>query len=130
MSKINVRSPYYITTGTVTNLTNTQLELFIYSGTQTTDRPTTATYVINSFAINNVSTFEVAELVRDYFINTFDGDYATSIFWVDYRTTRFIQGTAEPVSGFTQLKAFLVMVYLRMAQTLQIAKRSCNQILT
>ena len=111
MSKINVRSPYYITTGTVTNLTNTQLELFIYSGTQgvgatNNDRPTTATYVINSFAINNVSTFEVAELVRDYFINTFDGDYATSIFWVDYRTTKFIQGTAEPVSSFTQLKAF------------------------
>ena len=34
MSKINVRSPYYLSTGTVTNLTSTQLELYIYTGTQ------------------------------------------------------------------------------------------------
>jgi len=106
MSKINVRSPYYITTGTVTNLTSTQLELYIYPDTQTTDRPTTRTYLLNSFAVDNVCTFEIAELVRDYFTNVFDGDYATDIFWVDYRTTQFVQGVAQTTSGYTQLKAF------------------------
>ena len=106
MSKINVRSPYYITTGTVTNLTSTQLELYIYQGTQTTDRPTTRTYLLNSFAVDEVCTFEIAELVRDYFTNVFDGDYSTDIFWVDYRTTQFIQGAAQTTSGYTQLKAF------------------------
>lgn len=106
MSKINVRSPYYITTGTVTNLTSTQLELYIYQGEQTNDRPATATYTINSFAVENVCVFEIAELVRDYFTNAFDGDYATDIFWVDYRTTNTIQITEGAASSFTQLKAF------------------------
>jgi len=106
MSKINVRSPYYITTGTVTNLTSTQLELYIYQGEQTNDRPATATYTINSFAVENVCVFEIAELVRDYFTNAFDGDYATDIFWVDYRTTNTIQITEGSASSFTQLKAF------------------------
>jgi len=106
MSKINVRSPYYITTGTVTNLTSTQLELYIYQGTQTSSRPSTSTYLLNSFAVDNVCTFEIAELVRDYFTNVFDGDYSTDIFWVDYRTTQFIQGVAQTTSGYTQLKAF------------------------
>ena len=106
MSKINVRSPYYITTGTVTNLTSTQLELYIYQGEKTNDRPATATYTINSFAVENVCVFEIAELVRDYFTNAFDGDYATNIFWVDYRTTNTIQITEGSASSFTQLKAF------------------------
>ena len=110
MSKINVRSPFYISI-TATNLTSCQLELFIYTGTRgvgatNNDRPTSATYTLNSFAVNNVCTFEIAELVRDYFDNEFDGDYSTSIFWVDYRTTNTIQTTVGSASSFTQLKAF------------------------
>ena len=105
MSKINARSPYYITL-TATNLTSCQLELFIYTGTQTTDRPTTATYILNSFAVEERCTFEIAELVRDYFNNNFDGDYASEILWVDYRTTQTIQNVAQATSSFTQLKGF------------------------
>jgi hypothetical protein len=105
MSKINVRSPFYISI-TATNLTSCQLELFIYTGTQTSSRPTAATYTLNSFAVNNVCTFEIAELVRDYFDNEFDGDYSTSIFWVDYRTTNTIQTTVGSATAFTQLKGF------------------------
>jgi hypothetical protein len=109
MSKINVRSPYYIGIGidpTIDNLTSTQLELYIYQGEQTNDRPTTRTYLLNSFAVDNVCVFEIAELIRDYFTNVFDGDYSTNIFWVDYRTTTFVQGVAQTTSGYTQLKAF------------------------
>ena len=109
MSKINARSPYYISVGispTVANLTSCKLELFIYTGVQTTNRPTTATYTLQSFAVNNVCVFEIAELVRDYFTNGFDGDYATDILWVDYRTTNTIQNTEGSASSFTQLKGF------------------------
>ena len=114
MSKINARSPYYISVGispTVANLTSCKLELFIYTGTQgvgatNNDRPTTATYTLQSFAVNNVCVFEIAELVRDYFTNGFDGDYATDILWVDYRTTNTIQNTEGSASSFTQLKGF------------------------
>ena len=110
MSKINVRSPFYISI-TATNLTSCQLELFIYTGTRgvgatNNDRPTAATYTLNSFAVNNVCTFEIAELVRDYFDNEFDGDYSTPIFWVDYRTTNTIQTTVGSATSFTQLKGF------------------------
>jgi len=113
MSKINVRSPFYISI-TATNLTSCQLELFIYTGDQadssasgaSNGRPATATYTLNSFAVNNICTFEIAELVRDYFDNEFDGDYATEIQWVDYRTTNTIQITEGSATAFTQLKGF------------------------
>jgi hypothetical protein len=110
MSKVNARSPFYISV-TATNLTSCKLELFIYTGTRgvgatNNDRPTTATYTLQSFAVNNVCVFEIAELVRDYFTNGFDGDYATDILWVDYRTTNTIQNTEGSASSFTQLKGF------------------------
>ena len=110
MSKINARSPFYISV-TATNLTSCKLELFIYTGTRgvgatNNDRPTTATYTLQSFAVNNVCVFEIAELVRDYFTNVFDGDYASEIQWVDYRTTNTIQNTEGSASSFTQLKGF------------------------
>ena len=105
MSKINVRSPYYVSI-TATNLTSCKLELFIYQGVQTSGRPSSATYTLNSFAVDNICTFEISELVRDYFDNEFDGDYATEIFFVDYRTTNTIQTTIGSATSFTQLKAF------------------------
>ena len=110
MSKINARSPYYITV-TATNLTSCKLELFIYTGTRgvgatNNDRPTTATYTLQSFAVENRCTFEIAELVRDYFTNTFAGSYSSEIQWVDYRTTETHQVTPQATSAFTQLKGF------------------------
>ena len=107
MSKINARSPYYITIGvnpTVANLTQVDMELYVYTGTQTTDR--TNLFTLTSFAINNVVTFEISEIVRDYILNTFDGDYATANVWVDYRTTNYIQGSAQTPSAYTQLIGF------------------------
>ena len=114
MSKINVRSPYYISVGispAVANLTSCKLELFIYTGTRgvgatNNSRPTTATYTLRSFAVENVSTFEISELVRDYFSNSFDGDYSSEIQWVDYRTTETHQNDIQPTSSFTQLEGF------------------------
>jgi len=107
MSKINVRSPYYISTGTVTGLNSTSIEIYIYTGTQTTSRPTTPTYNLEGFAVNNVVTFEISELVKDYISQEYtDTDYTTEILWVDYRTTQTINGVAQTTSGFTQLTAF------------------------
>lgn len=107
MSKINARSPYYITIGvnpTVANLTQVDMELYVYTGTQTTDR--TNLFTLTSFAISNVVTFEISEIVRDYILNTFDGDYATDNVWVDFRTTSYIQGSAQTPSAYTQLIGF------------------------
>ena len=106
MSNINVRSPYYITTGTVTGLNSTSIEIYIYTGARITDRPSTPTYNLEGFAIKNEVTFEISELVKDYISQTFSGTYSTNLLWVDYRTTQTINGVAQTISGYTYLKAF------------------------
>ena len=106
MSKINVRSPYYISNGVITGLNRTNIKIFIYTGTQTTSRPTAPTYNLSGIAINNQVTFEISELVKDYVNQTFSGAYSTEILWVDYRTTEIVNGVVQRESGFTQIKGF------------------------
>ena len=106
MSNINVRSPYYITTGTVTGLNSTSIQIYIYTGARITDRPSTPTYNLEGFAIKNEVTFEISELVKDYISQTFSGTYSTNLLWVDYRTTQTINGVVQTISGWTYLKAF------------------------
>ena len=106
MSNINVRSPYYITTGTVTGLNSTTIEIYIYTGARITGRPSTPTYNLEGFAIKNEVTFEIGELVKDYISQTFSGTYSTNLLWVDYRTTQTINGVAQTISGYTYRKAF------------------------
>ena len=103
MSKVNARSPYYINF-TNQNLVSVDLELYVYTGVQTTDRANKFSFT--SSAVNQNATFEIGEIVRDYLLHTFDGDYATDIQWVDYRTTETHQNDVQPTSSFTQLKGF------------------------
>ena len=111
MSKINVRSPYFINISDY-GLASVELKLYVYSGTQTSARPATATYTLSADAIiygssPNIATFEVAELVRDYISNTFNDTYSSKILWVDYTTQETnLSGTTGSVSAFTQLTAF------------------------
>ena len=105
MSKINSRSPYYIY-DTVSNLTTDRIDIYIYTGTQTTSRPTTATYTLTSNAIDDKVTFEISELIKDYFSNDFDGDYASDFFWIDYEIFRSVSGGAEVSQGVVQLRGF------------------------
>jgi hypothetical protein len=111
MSKINVRSPYFINIS-ANGLASVELKLHIYSGTKTTSRPATATYTLSADAILsgtglNTSSFEIAELVRDYISNTFNDTYSSSNLWVDYTTQETnLAGSTGSVSSFTQLTAF------------------------
>jgi len=102
MSKINARSPYYVSL-TATNLTKVDMELYVYTGLRTNR---TNLFGLTSFAVNNVVTFEISEIVRDYLLNTFDGDYATANVWVDYRTNSYIQGVAQGFTTYTLLTGF------------------------
>jgi hypothetical protein len=106
MSKINARSPYYVSTGTVTNLTSCTLDLYIYDGLRGLDRPSSPTYTIESTAVLNKSVFEISELVRDYFTNYFSGEYASVNLWVDYQLTEFISGVAQTPQTLVELTAF------------------------
>lgn len=111
MAKINARSPYYITIGvnpTVANLTQVDMELYVYTGTQITSPTATRPnkFQLTSFAITENVTFEIGEIVRDYLLQTFDGDYETLNVWVDYRTKNYISGVAGSFSSYTQLTGF------------------------
>lgn len=106
MAKINTRSPYYITIGPITNLTQVDMQLYVYTGTKITDRSSTGLFILQSFAIKNIVTFEISEIVNDYILNTFDGEYSSENVWVEYRTKNYIQGVPGSYSSFTVLRGF------------------------
>jgi len=113
MSKINVRSPYFVNLST-TNLTSAKIEIEIYSGEVNTGWQDSAQYTLNSTAINGKVNFEIAELIKDYITALFDGSFptpsvttleATTIF-VDYRITETILTTAQTPVDTLGLRAF------------------------
>ena len=82
-TKINIRSPYYVKVSNG-SLASATMELFIYTGTFTTDKGT-AKYTItkNEIGTNNYVVFEIAELVRDYLDIEFNGEYDSQTVWVE-----------------------------------------------
>jgi len=99
MSKINVRSPYFIydnSTNGGNALASAILNVRVYTGNSTTNITGEPQYSINSTAINGSVTFEVSELVRDYIENTFDGDYTNSSKWFNYNIVRtYVSGSVN-----------------------------------
>ena len=83
-TKINVRSPFYIKVSNA-SLASATMELYIYTGILTTDKPATAQYIItkNEISSNNYVVFEIAELVRDYLDVEFNGEYDSQTVWVE-----------------------------------------------
>ena len=103
MSKVNARSPYYINFNNI-NLVSVDLELYVYTGTQTTNRSNKFSFT--SSAVDQNVTFEIGEIVRDYLLHTFDGDYSTETVWVDYRYKIQLTNVSGTWSSFFQLKGF------------------------
>ena len=94
MSKINVRSPYFVydnSTSTGSALTSAQLRILVYTGNSTSSI-TGYQYQLNSTAISGKVTFEISELVRDYIENNFDGDYTGSAKWLNLQLLRVYVG--------------------------------------
>jgi hypothetical protein len=89
-TKINVRSPFYIkpTNGSLVSAT---MQLYIYTGVFTTNKPASAQYTItkNEIDNNNYVVFEVSELVRDYIDIEFDGEYDSQTVWVESDITMY-----------------------------------------
>jgi len=105
MSKINTRSPYYITL-TAPKLSSVNFDIWIYTGTKITDRTSGNLFRLSSTAIANTVTVEISELVSDYILSSFNGVYDSEIVWVDYRSQSVISGTAQAYTTFTTLKGF------------------------
>lgn len=83
-TKINIRSPYYVKVSNG-SLASATMELFIYTGILTTNKPSTPQYTItkNEISTNNYVVYEIAELVRDYLDIEFNGEYDSQTVWVE-----------------------------------------------
>jgi len=104
MAKINVRSPYYIY-DTATNLTSDRIDVYIYTGSLTS-LPSTPNYTLISNAIDNKVTFEISELIKDYFDINFNGGYASENYWIYYEIFRSINGGEYVSIGYEKLTSF------------------------
>jgi hypothetical protein len=107
MAKINVRSPYYVST-TQAGMVSASIDVYIYTGVQTTDRPADPTYTLSSNAVSARVDFEIADLVKDYIEMTLSYVNSPSIknnVWVDYQVTRYFIGSSS-VQTMVQLRGF------------------------
>ena len=102
MSKINVRSPYFIydnSTNGTNALSSAQLRILVYTGNSTSSI-TGYQYQLNSTAISGKVTFEISELVRDYIENNFDGDYTGSAKWLNLQLLRvYVGGSSSTINS-------------------------------
>lgn len=88
--RIFLRSPYFVSKERV-NLDLIIVDLFIYTGTLTTDKPSDATFRIQSSASvngsgNRYAEIDIAELARDYVEVSYDftATDPTNAVWVEY----------------------------------------------
>lgn len=86
---INVLSPYYLNYND-TNLTLVNVDLYIYKGTQTTDKGAIK-YSIEKKPYNGLVSVEISSLVKDYLIT----NLTTQAAWVDIVTTKYISDVAQ-----------------------------------
>ena len=94
MSKINVRSPYFIYDNSVDGsnaLSFFQVKIRVYEGNSSTSMYMFQ-YQLTSTVIDGKATIEISELVRDYIENNFDGDYTNSAKWVNLEIFRAYNG--------------------------------------
>jgi len=107
MAKINVRSPYFVSTNQ-SGMVSASIDIYIYTGVQTTDRPASPTYTLSSNAQLGRVDFEISDLVKDYIEMTLSYVNSPSILnnvWVDYVVTRYFVNTSSaqtlvPLTGF------------------------------
>ena len=113
MSKINVRSPYFIFFKDI-NLTSAKLEIRIYEGAAETTWQGSPQYTLTSTAIGERISFEIAELIKDYIPAAFNGIYPNltsssgdnTTMYVDYRITKFISNIAQTPVDTLGVRAF------------------------
>ena len=113
MAKINVRSPYFVSTNQ-SGMVSASIDIYIYTGVKTADRPASPTYTLSSNAQLGRVDFEISELVKDYMNMELDYSNTSTIennVWVDYQVTRYFVNTSTTLS-IVQLVAFYGYGYI------------------
>jgi len=98
------KSPYFVNVNE-TNLVYCSINVWIYTGTQTTDRPVQPNYQLRSTAINETVSFEIGSLVNDAIQYPADSTYRTDGAWMDYEVTRYYADSTSATSSIVQLYA-------------------------
>lgn len=82
-TKINARSPYFITSDLSTN-DSARFDIYIFNGLSSA-RPTDPTYSIVSTNIDetNIVSVNISELIKDFTEVNFDGEYSQDTYYVD-----------------------------------------------
>ncbi len=81
MAEINIRSPYFVSSTYHIQAHYAVLGLSIQDERVTPEAPV---YTLRSECVDNVSTFEISELVKDYLDVTFDGNYTSQVVFITY----------------------------------------------
>jgi hypothetical protein len=85
--KIFLRSPYYVNL-TRANLDRIALDLYVYTGELTTDKPADPNYTLESTAYpsdgGRFAQIDISEMARDFVELTYDGNNESNAVWVEY----------------------------------------------
>jgi len=81
MAEINIRSPYFVSSTYHIDAHYAVLGLSIQDESVTPEAPV---YTLRSECVDNISTFEISELVKDYLDVTFDGNYTSQAVFITY----------------------------------------------
>lgn len=82
MNRIHTRSPYFVQSTAGSSAT---LQVYVWNGSKLNAEPTVPTYTLTKNLENGKATFEISELITDYLINSFDGNYSSAV--VNVKTT-------------------------------------------
>lgn len=97
-NQIYLRSPYYVGHSEA-GLDKILVDIYIYTGTLTTDKPSTAQYQVDSTAfLNDAGTaneayIDISELARDYVDVVYQGSEVTNAVWIEYEVSKLVSST-------------------------------------
>ena len=107
MSTILSKSPYHINVSE-TDLIYAEVDIYMYTGTQTTSRFASPNYTLKSTAINGALSFDIGSLVNDAIQYPSGTNYRTDGAWLDYVIRKYTDDGTGPVlatDAFVQLYA-------------------------
>lgn len=81
--RVYLRSPYYVNL-TRANLEKIVIELYVYTGELTTDKPADYTYYLYSSAFDGYAEVDISALARDYISTTFSGSLVSNAVWLEW----------------------------------------------
>jgi len=82
-TRVYLRSPYFVNLSRA-NLEKIVVELYVYTGTLTTDKPSDPNYTLYSTAFDGFAELDISELARDFISVNFDGSYVTNAVWLEW----------------------------------------------